>query len=275
MEKTDEFSDFVNKTSIDTGINFLRKQTLLTWDAEKRFLDWYGINYAKQILDVGCGPGFVIEKILELNNDAFVTGIDLNADFIEQAKHLLSDKKDRINLFARNALNTEFSNDSFDFAYARIIFQHLSEPVQLAKELWRILKPEGKIVILDVDEDIQGFNDPKLPFEDEMEQRSKKYGESFTSNRKIGRNLPRILKQAGFKHINFDVITIHSDITGFEPWKQFLDPVYLEPVTKAAIQAGLLTKEEAEEQTKQLNTFYVSSESKTVLLAIMVSGEKK
>lgn len=275
MEKTDEFSDFVNKTSIDTGINFLRKQTLLTWDAEKRFLDWYGINYAKQILDVGCGPGFVIEKILELNNDAFVTGIDLNADFIEQAKHLLSDKKDRINLFARNALNTEFSNDSFDFAYARIIFQHLSEPVQLAKELWRILKPEGKIVILDVDEDIQGFNDPKLPFEDEMEQRSKKYRESFTSNRKIGRNLPRILKQAGFKHINFDVITIHSDITGFEPWKQFLDPVYLEPVTKAAIQAGLLTKEEAEEQTKQLNTFYVSSESKTVLLAIMVSGEKK
>ena len=275
MEKTDEFSDFVNKTSIDTGINFLRKQTLLTWYAEKRFLDWYWINYAKQILDVGCGPGFVIEKILELNNDAFVTGIDLNADFIEQAKHLLSDKKDRINLFARNALNTEFSNDSFDFAYARIIFQHLSEPVQLAKELWRILKPEGKIVILDVDEDIQGFNDPKLPFEDEMEQRSKKYGESFTSNRKIGRNLPRILKQAGFKHINFDVITIHSDITGFEPWKQFLDPVYLEPVTKAAIQAGLLTKEEAEEQTKQLNTFYVSSESKTVLLAIMVSGEKK
>ena len=270
MNKTDIFSDMIKNTSIKDGIDLLYRQVLLTWDSEKRFLDWYGINKSKRILDVGCGPGFIIEKLYEYNNNAFITGIDLNTVFILQSKLLLSKKTDRIKLFAGDALKTNFPDNSFDFVYARAIFQHLPEPILLAKEIWRILEPGGKVAIFDVDEDLAGLSDPKLSFEDEMRARFKKYVGKSITNQKIGRDLPRILKHAGFINIKFDIIAIHSDLVGFELLKEMVYSTYFLQFVKA----GIVTNEEAEEQNKQYSNFFASSESKSISLIVMVYGEK-
>jgi ubiquinone/menaquinone biosynthesis C-methylase UbiE len=39
-------------------------------------------------------------------------------------------------------------DETFDFAYARLVFQHLPDPLGAMREIRRVLKPGGKLVII-------------------------------------------------------------------------------------------------------------------------------
>jgi ubiquinone/menaquinone biosynthesis C-methylase UbiE len=52
---------------------------------------------------------------------------------------------------------------TFDFAAARFLFQHLTDPVSAAREVHRVLKPRARLVIIDVDDDCWGMVDAAIP----------------------------------------------------------------------------------------------------------------
>jgi phosphatidylethanolamine/phosphatidyl-N-methylethanolamine N-methyltransferase len=98
------------------------------------------------VLDLGVGTGMMLEHY---PRDVKVVGMDLSPGMLGKA----AAKRDRlgldhVDLVLGNALETPFADASFD----RIIISHtisvVSEPNRLLREAQRLVKPDGRIIVL-------------------------------------------------------------------------------------------------------------------------------
>jgi ubiquinone/menaquinone biosynthesis C-methylase UbiE len=97
------------------------------------------------LLDVGCGTGNVLSIILNKCN-AKVSGIDLSEGMIEKARELLGDRAD---LKVGDSENLPWDNDTFDAITCNASFHHYPNPKAVLNEMKRVLKPSGRVIIVD------------------------------------------------------------------------------------------------------------------------------
>src|SRR3954453_18258532 len=92
-----------------------------------------------QILDVGCGAGFLANHLGALGHD--VTGLDLSDDALAvAARH---DGRHTVHYQRGDALNLPFANASFDVVCAMDFLEHLEKPERAIAEAARVLRPSG------------------------------------------------------------------------------------------------------------------------------------
>ena len=109
-------------------------------------LDRMGIRPADKILEVGVGTG--INASLYPKN-CHVTGIDLSVGMLDKARERVAREGLRnIRLLEMDAANLTFADDSFDIVYAPYLVSVVPDPVQVVREMRRVCKPRGKIIIL-------------------------------------------------------------------------------------------------------------------------------
>ena len=98
------------------------------------------------ILEVGVGTG--INTSLYPRN-CHVTGIDLSSQMLEKARDRVQQKRLRnIRLLEMDASHLMFADDSFDIVYAPYLISVVPDPVQVVKEMRRVCRPGGKIIVL-------------------------------------------------------------------------------------------------------------------------------
>lgn len=98
----------------------------------------------KSALDVGCADGTLTNKIAQLLPKAKVVGVDVYM----QALSLARKKYPRLSFIKANAHNIPFEKDSFDLVVCFETIEHVVDPLQVLRELRRVLKPEGQAVIV-------------------------------------------------------------------------------------------------------------------------------
>jgi len=92
------------------------------------------------ILTVGCGPGYIETPLVKMEHT--VHGLDLNSDAEEQATengliyHVADIMKKDINVFTQ-----------VDWIIATDIFEHVTDPILLLNQLYKFLKPNGKVFL--------------------------------------------------------------------------------------------------------------------------------
>jgi|TARA_B100001971_G_C18256802_1_gene582860 SAM-dependent methyltransferase len=122
-----------NEGNILNAITKLEKNKNLKFLLQKRysFIKKY-INENDKILELGAGPG-------------------LSKKFINNKNLKISDKANYNFLDYKNidALNTNFEEKSFDVIFSTSLIHHLSNPIKLFNEVGRILKDNGRYIILD------------------------------------------------------------------------------------------------------------------------------
>ena len=255
----------------DAEIQRLAAQVRSGWAKEARVLAWFGLQDGMSVLEVGSGPGFTTGQLLELLPTSPLTCVEVDRTLLDQAEHYLQDKgRARVQLVEGSVMDTGLPSNQFDFVYARFLFQHLADPLGAAQEIWRVLKPGGKLVIFDIDDGLFGLFAPPIP---EFTKVLETFGAAQAArggNRHIGRNLWRILNTAKFANIDVEVVASDSSTRGVESYLQHIHPDRMISLVKA----GLLTEAELTEYSAALETFLATPDAYTLWLSFMVCGEK-
>ena len=104
------------------------------------------IRPGDRVLEVGVGTG--INAAL-YPRDCSVTGIDLSDGMLEKARERIAKKGVRnVRLMEMDAANLKFADDSFDIVYAPYVISVVPDPVAVTREMHRVCRPGGKIIIL-------------------------------------------------------------------------------------------------------------------------------
>ncbi|WP_177236819.1 SAM-dependent methyltransferase [Spirosoma endophyticum] len=107
------------------------------------------IKEGQRLIDLGCGVGGPAVYLAK-NYNCEVSGISLSLMQIEQARHLA--RKENLNFIdfrVQDYCNTDFKNDEFHIAYAIESSCYAVDKTFFLEEAKRILKPDGKIIVID------------------------------------------------------------------------------------------------------------------------------
>ena len=208
-------------TSNDAELERLKQQAEVGWRMEKKLLAQAGVSPLMDVLDMACGPGFITSRIADMvAPDGSVLGIDLNDDLLAVAQERAERMQVEYLTYRKmNVYNLELPERSFDFAYARFLFQHLEHPQRAVEQAWRALRVGGRIAITDVDDGILAVYPEPTGFR-EFVTLAAECQQHAGGDRHVGRKLGYFLKQAGFEDIRIEVRVITSDTLGM---KKFLD----------------------------------------------------
>lgn len=104
------------------------------------------------VLEVAPGPGYYAIELAKLGNYK-ITGLDISKTFVEIARANAADAGVRIRFELGNASNMPFPENTFDFIACCAAFKNFTEPERALEEMYRVLKPGGKALIVDLRKD--------------------------------------------------------------------------------------------------------------------------
>jgi len=104
------------------------------------------------VLEIAPGPGYFCIELAKLGNFQ-ITGLDISKSFVEIARKNAAEAGLRIDFREGNASGRPFKDNTFDFTFCQAAFKNFSEPVKAMTEMYRVLKPGGVAVILDMRRD--------------------------------------------------------------------------------------------------------------------------
>lgn len=100
------------------------------------------------VLEVAPGPGYLA---IELAKRGFsVTGVEISADFVEIEKHNAREAGANVDFRQGNASAMLLPDGTFDFIICSAAFKNFREPLKAMQEMYRVLKPGGTALILDM-----------------------------------------------------------------------------------------------------------------------------
>ncbi|MGL5353382.1 MAG: class I SAM-dependent methyltransferase [Clostridium sp.] len=256
------YSDMYKSIGLKTELSRLEAQVKVGFEKEIRTLKLLGLCDNSKILEIGSGPGFVTEKLLSEFKSSFIVALEIDDTMLNIAKQRLrSFGSNRLAIIKGNVMNMQIKDNTFDFVVVRLVYQHLSDPVKASKEILRVLKPGGKVIITDIDNGIWGVSEPEV---------NNKLGEIQNSggrDKYIGRKLLNILRKTGFVNLDFEAVVKHSDLESMEGLKPKLD-------IDALNKSNSFTKEQLISINAMAKNMGQSSNAVIILILLMASGTK-
>lgn len=110
--------------------------------------DWAEISPQATLLDIGCGTGEFESLVLTEHSAQQMVGVDISEKMLEIAKqkcHAYS----HVSFQTASASALPFPDHSFDIIVSASAFHYFDDPKAALGEMQRMLKPNGKVVILD------------------------------------------------------------------------------------------------------------------------------
>jgi trans-aconitate methyltransferase len=212
--KTIQENSYHTASFVDFDEERLRLQTQATLlhQFELDLLKRHGLQDTHTVLDMGCGQGFLAHAVSRYLTEGHLDAVDINASFIADAQKTFTTP----NLTFHCSTVLEYAPEvTYDFIYARLLLQHLSDPLATILHLKQYLKPGGKLCFIDVNDEWL-FLEPHLPAFDTLVSESIHFQQLQGGDRLIAKKLPGYLQRTGFEKPQLEVVPFSSALVGME-----------------------------------------------------------
>lgn len=210
----------------------------------------FQLNQYTNILDVGCGVGHWFRVLAPfLNKEASYTGLDQEEVWVEKAQDLNKDSSG-LNSFKHvkaDAQELPFTDESFDFVTCQTVLIHLKDPKKGLKEMLRVLKPGGLLLVVEPNNfanaamfdsltDSSDIDNLVLRLRDELiiQNGKKNLGEGFNS---LGDYVPGYMQQIGFKNINVSIADKAARL--IPPYSRPEEQAYIEELKDRVVKGSI------------------------------------
>ena len=111
-----------------------------------RFQEAMGSAGSGTVLDVACGPGVVTAALA--GKAQAVTAFDATPAMLEKARKRCAEAGlQNVQFKQGNAASLPFDSGAFDGVVTRLAIHHFPDPKRVLKEIFRVLRPGGTVVI--------------------------------------------------------------------------------------------------------------------------------
>lgn len=100
------------------------------------------------LLDLGCGTGALLEHILPRKGKTLA--VDYSEAMLQEARESLGSKTKDVDFRLGYLEHLPLGDHTVDIAVGFMVFHHVAEPLFALKDIYRVLRPGGKIVIGDL-----------------------------------------------------------------------------------------------------------------------------
>ncbi len=111
------------------------------------------IAEGSSVLELAPGPGYLAIELAKLANYKIV-GLDISKTFVDIAQKKAKEAGVAVEFRQGDAAHMPFGDEMFDFVICRAAFKNFSDPLQVLNEMHRVLKINGKALIIDLRRDV-------------------------------------------------------------------------------------------------------------------------
>jgi ubiquinone/menaquinone biosynthesis C-methylase UbiE len=164
-----------------------------------------------RILDVGCGPGPFVERMMRDDRKLFT--VDISANMVSEARKRQTDAGNVLHGFASNLVQLGIEDRTFDGVICIGVIGYIQEPLHAFQEIYRVMKPGATAVI-------QTSNSRSIKeflYEKCVPRIKRLFGKKQTSSygfnfdlRSYGKGaFDRLLREAGFEIVDWRYYNFH------------------------------------------------------------------
>jgi ubiquinone/menaquinone biosynthesis C-methylase UbiE len=109
---------------------------------------WVRLSPTERLLDIACGTGEFERIVLAEHSTQQIVGVDISEQMLAIAQQKLHNFP-TVSFQIANASTLSFEDHSFDVVVSANAFHYFDDPLLSLKEMRRVLKPSGRLIILD------------------------------------------------------------------------------------------------------------------------------
>ena len=208
-------------------------------------LNKLSVKRGEKILDVGCGVGFLSYEIaLQTGDSGRVSGIDQNSEMIRHANKRCENLRNT-EFSEANANDLPFPEESFDAACCTQVLLYVNDVAQVISEIKRVLKPAGRIIIVETDWRGVVLNS----YDNSITRKIFSAWDAAVPSPNLPVRLGPLLLNNGFCNIDVEPIPILN--TEYTP-SQFSHGM-MNWITRNALKKGFITKEQSQKWLDDLD----------------------
>ena len=234
--------------------------------ASERSLERLEIRAGARILDVGCGAGDDARAMARrVGPDGSVVAIDVEPMMIAEAERRSEGIDLPVTFRLLDVYALDYPDAAFDGARAERVFLHLAEPAPALAQMVRVVRPGGNLVVLERDIETRTIDVPNRP----VTRRIVNFWCDRFLGGWIGRQLPRLFREAGLEDITIEPVTVVD--TDFAAFDSQYD---LNRIAQRAAASGAITAGECAQWLADLHAMVQAGSFFTSMTNFIVSGRR-
>lgn len=207
------------------------------------------LRTGEHVLDIGAGPGLLTFDMAQLvGQDGRAVGMDVSAPMNQLARERCKDLP-QASFQEADATDLPFADHSFDAVVSTQVYEYVTDITKALSEAYRIVKPGGRILILDTNWDSLVINVRNRG----RHQKVLAAWEEHLAEPNLPAKLAPLLKRAGFQITSREVFPLLNTEYQANTYSNMILPM----IAKFVVDRQDLTKDDAQawhDEIKQLNS---------------------